>query len=128
MLKTQKSVIIKQITFTAFLLISSTFLSGCNLINTLFGGQQTELKPADIVTAVVKVIDIAMTYAGIVGGIFFIIGGLQYITSAGQPEKTDKAKKTVAYAAVGIIIVILAKILLAYALSLIVREGVQIQY
>jgi len=35
-----------------------------------------------------------------------IIGGIQYMTSAGNEEKTNKAKKTILWAIIGIAIVI----------------------
>jgi hypothetical protein len=37
-----------------------------------------------------------------------IIGGFQWLTSAGNEEKVEKAKKTISSAVIGIIIVILA--------------------
>jgi len=46
----------------------------------------------------------------IVGGLtilFLIIGGVQYITSAGNTARAEMAKKTITYAIIGLIIVIL---------------------
>ena len=39
---------------------------------------------------------------------FIVIGGLHYITSSGNPEHLDKAKRTIGYAALGLIITIAA--------------------
>lgn len=50
----------------------------------------------------------------LVGGIavlFLIWGGVQYITSAGNKEKAELAKKTITYAVVGLIIIVLAEVI-----------------
>lgn len=45
---------------------------------------------------------------GVVAVLFLIIGGFQYITSAGNPESISKAKTTILYAIIGIIITLIA--------------------
>lgn len=52
---------------------------------------------------------------GLVGGLtilFLIIGGVQYITSAGNTARAEAAKKTITYAIIGLIIVILTGLIL----------------
>ncbi len=49
--------------------------------------------------------------AGIVGLVatgFFVVGGFSYITSSGNPEHLDKAKRTIMYSATGLAITIAA--------------------
>ena len=46
--------------------------------------------------------------AGLIATGFFVIGGLTYITSSGNPEQLDKAKRTLTWSAVGLSIVIAA--------------------
>jgi amino acid transporter len=41
---------------------------------------------------------------GIVAVIFIIIGGINYMTSAGDTSKLEKAKKTILYALIGLIV------------------------
>lgn len=45
---------------------------------------------------------------GVVAVLFLILGGFQYITSAGNPESIGKAKNTILYAVIGIIVTLLA--------------------
>lgn len=43
----------------------------------------------------------------LVGGlsvIFVVVGGLQYVLSAGNPQKTKQARETILYAVIGIVI------------------------
>ena len=46
--------------------------------------------------------------AGLVATGFFVIGGLSYITSSGNPLALERAKRTILYAAVGLAITIAA--------------------
>lgn len=46
--------------------------------------------------------------AGLVATGFFVIGGFSYITSSGNPEHLEKAKRTLMYSSVGLAITIAA--------------------
>ena len=46
--------------------------------------------------------------AGIVAAVFVVVGGIQYMTSTGDASKVEKAKKTILYALIGLIICALA--------------------
>jgi len=50
----------------------------------------------------------------LVGGIavlFLVWGGIQYVVSAGNKDKAETAKKTITYAVVGLIIIVLAEVI-----------------
>lgn len=66
-------------------------------------GKDKELQ--SVVTEILKAIIAA---AGIVAVIFIIIGGINYMTSAGDAQKVEKGKKTIIYAAIGLVICALA--------------------
>jgi len=53
-----------------------------------------------------SVIQVLVTLAGLVSAGFFVWGGIGYITSSGDPEKLDRAKKTIVYSAIGLVIVL----------------------
>ena len=57
---------------------------------------------------VVNVINGAIGILSVVVVIFMIVGGINYMTSAGDPGKIEKAKKTILYAVIGAIICVLA--------------------
>lgn len=52
--------------------------------------------------------------AGVVAVIFMVIGGYFYITSSGHPEKLDKAKRTLLYSAIGLVIVLAAYVIVDF--------------
>ena len=55
-----------------------------------------------------KFIDILLYFAGAVAVVFLVIGGYQYVTSRGNEEAMEKAKKTITAAIIGIVIIIMA--------------------
>ncbi|MBQ8985554.1 hypothetical protein IJ076_03390 [Candidatus Saccharibacteria bacterium] len=57
---------------------------------------------------VVNAINGAIGILGAVIAIMMIVGGVNYITSAGDATKAEKAKKTILYAVIGAIVCVLA--------------------
>ena len=55
-----------------------------------------------------SVIQLIAGLAGLIATGFFVVGGFTYITSSGNPEKLDQAKRTLFYSATGLAIVIAA--------------------
>ncbi len=54
---------------------------------------------------------------GVMGGIAFlviVIAGMQYVLSRGEADKAAKAKNTIIYAAVGLVLAVLAFTLVRY--------------
>ncbi len=58
-----------------------------------------------------SVIQVVTGLAGLVATGFFVAGGFTYITSSGNPEQLDKAKRTITWSAIGLAIVIAAFVL-----------------
>ena len=68
------------------------------------GGTST----ADLQNVVVNIINGIVAAIGLVAVIFIVVGGINYMTSAGDSGKIEKAKKTILYAAIGLVICALA--------------------
>jgi len=49
--------------------------------------------------------------AGLVATGYFVVGGFRYITSSGNPQNLDKAKRTLLFSATGLAITIAAVVL-----------------
>lgn len=58
-----------------------------------------------------SIITVLAGIAGLVATGFFVVGGFTYITSSGNPEQLDKAKRTLTWSAIGLAIVIGAWVL-----------------
>jgi len=54
---------------------------------------------------------------GLSGGIavlFLILGGLQYVTSSGNKDKAEQAKQTILYAVIGLVVIALSFVIVAF--------------
>jgi predicted small integral membrane protein len=58
-----------------------------------------------------NVIQVLVTLAGLLAAGFFVVGGISYITSSGNPEHLDRAKKTIIYSGIGLAVAIAAFVL-----------------
>ena len=66
-------------------------------------------KPDDSAEKRIKrILETVYFYAGILAVVVIIIGGIFYATSMGDPGKTKRAKETIMYASIGLIVVLLA--------------------
>jgi hypothetical protein len=52
-----------------------------------------------------------VTLAGLLAAGFFVMGGIGYITSSGNPEHLEKSKRTIIFSALGLAIAIGAFVL-----------------
>ena len=57
---------------------------------------------------IANLIQIALFFAGALSVIFLIVGGLQVITSTGNPQRLAKAKSTLTWAVLGLVVAISA--------------------
>lgn len=70
--------------------------------------------PGSFVLVALALLDIALRLAGLVTIGFVIYGGIQYILSQGQPEKTAAAQSTVINALAGLAISLVAVALVSF--------------
>lgn len=73
--------------------------------------------PATIGDLIRIVTNLLLGIAGSIAVIFIIIGGIQYITSAGNDQNTKKAKDTITNAVIGLIIAVLAYAIVNFVLA-----------
>ncbi|MBI5152505.1 hypothetical protein HZA39_03150 [Candidatus Peregrinibacteria bacterium] len=55
---------------------------------------------------IVKIVNFALGFLGLIAIVIIIYGGVRYVTSAGESEGVEKGKKSIMYAAIGLIIII----------------------
>lgn len=58
--------------------------------------------------AIQNILNAIIVISGLVAVVFVIIGGIQYMSSTGDPGKIKKAKDTILYALIGLIICVLS--------------------
>lgn len=63
-----------------------------------------------------SILNILSVTVGTVAVIMIIIGGLRYVTSAGNPEAAKGARNTIVYAVIGLVIVSVSQIIVHFVL------------
>ena len=76
------------------------------------------------ITNIVKNI---IVVSGLVAVIFIVIGGITYISSEGDSGKTKKAKDTILYAAIGLVICSLAFAIVNWTIDSILKQNAEEQ-
>ena len=86
-------------------------------INTLDGGGD------DLVGSVTGILNAVIAVLGIVAVIVIIIGGVSYMTSSGDSSKVKKAKDTILYGVIGLIIVALSFAIVNFVIGNLLAEA-----
>jgi hypothetical protein len=60
------------------------------------------------------ILNLLSAIVGLIAVIMILIAGTKYVTSSGNPEKTNEAKNAILYAVIGLIIVALAQIIVRF--------------
>ena len=93
------------------------------LAKTIFGailsamGTKTQVGAGGEMAVVMHAINWVIGVSGVVCAIFIVVGGFGYMTSAGDPSKVQKAKKTILYAIIGLIIVALSFVITNFVIT-----------
>ncbi len=73
---------------------------------------------ADLKTVVIKIVETVLDFVGLVAVIYIIVAGIRLVISQGG-DQTGKAWKTIIYVAVGLIVILLARVLVSFTVDLI---------
>ena len=74
-------------------------------------------KMGNVDQTIVNIINAVIGVIGLVCVIVMIIGGVQYMTSTGDPGKVEKGKKTILYGLIGLIICVLSFAIVNFAID-----------
>ena len=72
---------------------------------------------------ITNILNAVIAISGLVAVIFIIVGGVQYMTSAGDAAKVEKGKKTILYACIGLIICALAFAIVNFVITNLLRQS-----
>jgi heme/copper-type cytochrome/quinol oxidase subunit 2 len=73
----------------------------------------------------VYIINLVLAIVGLIAVAFLVYGGFRYITSAGNDETAESAKKTIQNAIIGLIVVILSYVIVVVIINAL-RPGGQV--
>jgi cytochrome bd-type quinol oxidase subunit 2 len=83
----------------------------------LFDGSTCGDQGAAVNSALSTIINIFSAVVGVIAVIMIIVSGLQFITSSGNPQSVSKARSSLIYAIIGIVIVILAQLIVHFVIN-----------
>ena len=69
-------------------------------------------------TLVVKYLTLVLDFITLIGVIYVIIAGIRLIVSGGDEGEKDKAKKTILYVVIGILVIIFARVVVTFVASI----------
>lgn len=92
--------------------LAATPATGSGVLNNPIGGSDMKIE-----AVIIMVIKYLVGVLGIVALVMVVYGGFQYIYSAGNSERLQKARDTIIYAIIGMVIVILSLSILRFVTS-----------
>ena len=85
--------------------------------------QYTEGQGGDLSIQVTNIINAIIGVLGFVCVVVMIVGGVNYMISAGDSGKVTKAKNTILYGLIGLVICVLAFAIVNFLISNIINNG-----
>jgi uncharacterized membrane protein len=65
-------------------------------------------------TVLANVTTWVLGFSAAVAVLFLIVGGLQYITAAGNEKRSEAAKSTILYAVIGLVVILLSFVIVGF--------------
>ncbi len=89
-----------------------TFGTSCQIDN--FRLLKDASGPSMLPSILLVIVDDLMRVVGLIAVAYIIIGGIQYVTSQGEPDRTKHAQETIINALIGLVIAIVAASVVAF--------------
>jgi hypothetical protein len=106
---------------TSFVALADNASSVCNGVEIAGGGScgasGDKAASKSISDLLANVVDILSWIVGVVAVIMVILGGLNFVTSGGDSTKAAKARSTILYALVGMVVVAAAQVLVHFVIE-----------
>lgn len=93
----KKLIVVTSSLFTSLLIAAPVFAQSADV--------------SKVQTFITSIIQTLVLLAGSLASVFFVWGGVRYISSSGNPETLEGAKKTIIYSAIGLTICLAAFVL-----------------
>ena len=77
----------------------------------------------DLMSVLTVIINVALGVIGFIAVVMIILGGVQYTTSSGDAAKVTKAKNTILYGIVGLVVALLAFAIVNFVLGNVFKTG-----
>lgn len=64
-----------------------------------------------------NIFNILIMIAGALAVVFIMVGGVMYVVSIGSPDRVEKAKNTILYAVIGLVVAVLAGAIMNFVVT-----------
>ena len=78
---------------------------------------------SDLPTVIVNILNAIILVSGLISVIFIIVGGVSYMTSSGDASKVKKAKDTILYACIGLVICVLSFAIINWVIGILAASS-----
>lgn len=93
-----------------------------------FGGEIPDLdgtaESTDVRETITNVLKYVLSFLALIAVVVIVIAGIRLIVSQGNEEERDKAKKTILYAVIGLLVVLFARVIVGFFTTQIIDDGV----
>jgi len=86
-------------------------------LNEVNNGLNNSLASGDPRTIVGRIINLALTFLGVIAVVIIIIGGFKWMTAGGNEDKVSEAKKLLGAGVIGLVIVLAAWALATFIIN-----------
>ena len=86
------------------------------------GDAGVELGDADINDTIASIINIVLSFLGVLATLIILFGGFKWMTSQGNTEKVDEARKLIGAGIVGLVIILAAYAIAKFVLGSLENE------
>jgi len=77
------------------------------------GGLPDASDPDDIRETIITILAAILNFLALIAVVVIIIAGIRLIVSQGEDEQKEKAKKTILYAIIGLVVVLFARVIVS---------------
>jgi hypothetical protein len=77
------------------------------------GGLPDASDPEDVRQVIIDILAAVLNFLALIAVVVIVIAGIRLIVSQGEEEQKEKAKKTIFYAIIGLIIVLFARVIVS---------------
>ncbi len=99
----------------AFAVSTDPFAAGAKQLDSVAGA--AGVQKSDLPTTIGKLINVGLTFLGIIFLVLILYAGFLWMTAGGEPEAVDKAKALLSQAVIGLIIIVTAYSLSSFVIT-----------
>lgn len=88
--------------------------SDCSALGIKCDGNET---PNSLLDTIQTIVNAGLVLVGIVAAIYLVLGGVRYIFSEGETDQTAKAKNTIIFAVIGLILIGLSALIVNFVIE-----------